>query len=60
MATEQQIKQWEKDMKGWLDDLLEWQYDNPDKDWFEELCKEPEIEAEDAGGERPPTPPPRP
>lgn len=60
MANDQEIKQWEKAMKEWLEDLIDWQLENPDKNWLEELTKEVSIQDADSGGERPPNPPKNP
>lgn len=48
---------WKQEMTDWLKSLIEWQEDNPDKNWKDELCK---VSTEDEGSNPPPPPPPPP
>jgi len=49
-------KQWEKDMKAWFKVMLEYQKNNPDKDWLQQMG----TASLDGPGTLPPPPPPPP
>lgn len=48
---------WKQEMTEWLKSIIEWQEDNPDKNWLDELG---EAQTEDEGSNPPPPPPPPP
>ena len=57
MAAIKWVK-WEKEMKKWLKELMDWQEENPTKNWIEELGSV--TTSVDEGGSNPKTPPPPP
>jgi len=50
-------KDYGKAMRKWLEEILDWQEANPDKDWLQEMGT---ADLEGPGSNPPPPPPPPP